>query len=192
MEDVVLDDLELESDKEPDLEYGGFWMRFLAMCIDFLVELPFAALLLWDQYILKTVALTFIGQAGVILYKPILEKMYGATPGKMALGLKVVSETGEPLSWRAAWVRFVPWVPNSVLAIIASVQLATHPEYFMVEGWTETLYLVSESDIENTINWLWMIFLVILSISVAIDDQKRGLHDRWAKTMVVFKRSLEN
>jgi uncharacterized RDD family membrane protein YckC len=43
----------------------------------------------------------FIGLA----YYVVMEKVSGGTLGKMALGLKVVKESGEPLDWGASLIR---------------------------------------------------------------------------------------
>ncbi|HYI15070.1 MAG TPA: RDD family protein [Thermomicrobiales bacterium] len=40
-----------------------------------------------------------------LAYYPVMEKMYGASLGKMAMGLKVVTESGQPLDWGAAIIR---------------------------------------------------------------------------------------
>ena len=45
----------------------------------------------------------FIGLA----YYVVMEKVSGGTLGKMALGLKVVKESGEPLDWAASLIRNV-------------------------------------------------------------------------------------
>ncbi|MFQ5745110.1 MAG: RDD family protein [Acidobacteriota bacterium] len=39
------------------------------------------------------------------LYWPTCEALWGATPGKLALGLRVCSSNGGPVSWKQAWVR---------------------------------------------------------------------------------------
>ena len=40
-----------------------------------------------------------------LAYYPVMEKVYGASLGKMVMGLKVVTETGQPLDWSAAIIR---------------------------------------------------------------------------------------
>jgi uncharacterized RDD family membrane protein YckC len=45
-----------------------------------------------------------------ILYFPVLEKLYGQTIGKWALGIVVVRENGARLRWRDAIIRRIPFV----------------------------------------------------------------------------------
>jgi uncharacterized RDD family membrane protein YckC len=44
---------------------------------------------------------------GVLLYFPIMERYFGATLGKLALGLRVVREDGSPLDWQSSILRNV-------------------------------------------------------------------------------------
>jgi uncharacterized RDD family membrane protein YckC len=47
----------------------------------------------------------FVFFAIAIAYYIVMEKMWGATLGKKAMGLKVVKEDGAPLDWQASIVR---------------------------------------------------------------------------------------
>lgn len=116
------------------VEYAGFWVRFAAAFVDGLILAAVGWLMPGDGWQLQ-----YLVQAA---YAICFVALKGATPGKMALGIKVISADGEPLSWG-----------KSVLRYVAS----------LVSG----------------------LILFIGYIMVAFDDQKRGLHDRIAKTYVV-------
>ena len=45
-----------------------------------------------------------------IAYFPVLEKLYGQTLGKWAMGIVVVRENGGTLRWRDAIIRRIPFV----------------------------------------------------------------------------------
>jgi uncharacterized RDD family membrane protein YckC len=45
-----------------------------------------------------------------LLYYPVLEKLYGQTVGKWAMGIVVVRENGATLRWRDAIIRRIPFV----------------------------------------------------------------------------------
>jgi len=104
------------------LDYAGFWIRFMAKIIDGLIVgvifgIPFALFIFrgllsgsppnlqnWMSYltaapwqILET--LVSVVYAGFFLGK------FGATPGKMAMGLKVVTPEGAPISYGRAFGR---------------------------------------------------------------------------------------
>lgn len=60
-------------------------------------------------------------------YHVVFEGTTGRTPGKLALGIEVVGEDGEPCGYRAATVRtlarFVDFLPVAYLAAFASMGL---------------------------------------------------------------------
>jgi len=98
------------------LVYAGFWIRFLAKMIDGIIQSVFLMIpmiivtvylmrnaaapgsdpttLIWLQVIYQLVALVFgVGYSTFFLGK------WGATPGKMVCGLKVVKADGTPLTY---------------------------------------------------------------------------------------------
>jgi uncharacterized RDD family membrane protein YckC len=140
------------------LDYAGFWIRFGAIAIDWLI--------LWVVNMLLFIPLGFLfptpseeNPFAVLSVMPILMLVqyaipaaydiwfvgkYGATPGKMACKLKVVVEDGGQVTYlRALGRHFAKWLSSMILAI----------------GF----------------------------IMAAFDDQKRTLHDRICETRVVRK-----
>jgi uncharacterized RDD family membrane protein YckC len=129
--------------------YGGFWIRFLALIIDgiilavvtTIIRLPlglaiggvglglgrnpepaqvFAAL----PAILSLAGLSFLIQVGVSLaYEMYFLSTKGATPGKMALGLKVTTANGGPISLGLAagryFAKILSWITFCIGFIIA-------------------------------------------------------------------------
>ena len=134
--------------------YGGFWMRFGARMIDGIVLgvplLIIAALvipnLIRTQGAVSTPALGGIAAFGVTLflgyfvvlicYEVLFLRYRGATPGKMACGLRVVRSDGSGLGWGAAIGRFVMWnvvtsgIPylNFILMLISVIMMGTDDE----------------------------------------------------------------
>lgn len=80
--------------------YSGFWRRFVAAFLDGLIMLIPAWLL--------GILVPYVG--GVILgllYKPVFEaSALKGTPGKAMMGMVVVSETGERLTLKQAYIRY--------------------------------------------------------------------------------------
>jgi uncharacterized RDD family membrane protein YckC len=63
-----------------------------------------------------------------IVYFPYMEKTRGATVGKMALGLKVVTESGAPLEWGAAILRLILKIVDSLFAcLVGAILIWTSP-----------------------------------------------------------------
>jgi uncharacterized RDD family membrane protein YckC len=86
------------------LQYAGFWMRLLAAIIDGIilgVVQAVVGLVISDP--LASFGFNFLVSFGYTVGFWIAE---GATPGKMAVGCKIVSEDGEPLSGGQAIGRY--------------------------------------------------------------------------------------
>jgi uncharacterized RDD family membrane protein YckC len=118
--------------------YGGFWIRFVAQFLDgFLqeiVRIPIALLLLGAAVLPFR---TYSGTAGnptaftaalftvyfitfmiACLYEVIMIRQFGATLGKMAVGVKVVRTDGSGISWGISIGRyFMKLVSGFILAI---------------------------------------------------------------------------
>src|ERR1700730_6041465 len=134
--------------------YGGFWIRFGARMIDVIVlgvPLLLLAALLIPNLIraqrsgsnsapagFAAFGLTFFLCYFVLLicYEVLFLKYRGATPGKMACGLKVVRSDGSSLQWGTSIGRFVMWnlvtsgIPylNFILMLISGIMTGTDGE----------------------------------------------------------------
>lgn len=72
--------------------------------------------------------------AGVVIaivslaYYPVMEKVYGASIGKMVMGLKVVTETGAPLDWSAAIIRTLLRIVDGLFGyLVGAILVWTSP-----------------------------------------------------------------
>jgi uncharacterized RDD family membrane protein YckC len=84
-----------------------------------------------------------------------------ATPGMRALGLEVTSVDGRRIPITAALIRwFLLTIPVGNLAVV----------------------LPSAGDVVSLLVLLWW---VVLLVTTAMDPGRRGLHDRWAGTIVI-------
>jgi uncharacterized RDD family membrane protein YckC len=147
--------------------YAGFWIRVVAYIVDaiilWIIQLPISLVLGVvmgmasaaagddpSQSLMIVIPIQILNIAISILipllYSVIFIVKKGATPGKMAVGIKVINADGnEKISVGKAFGRY--------FAKILS----------------------------------WIIFGIGF-IMIAFDDQKRGLHDRICKTLVVYKK----
>jgi uncharacterized RDD family membrane protein YckC len=134
--------------------YGGFWIRFGARFIDGLVlGVPLITLfallmpnLIKTQGNLPNQAIAGIAAFSVtfflfyfivvICYEVLFLRYRGATPGKMACGLRVVRSDGNSLGWGTSIGRFVMWnvvtsgIPylNFILILISGIMAGTDSE----------------------------------------------------------------
>ena len=143
------------------MEYGGFWLRFLAKMVDtiilsmagFVMGLVVGGIMatrtgkeLGWAYILMQVFLMLFGMVTSAAYTIGFVGKFGATPGKMACGLKIVRPDGRPLTYGRACGRFFA-------------------------------------------EWLSGMTLYVGYIMVGFDREKRALHDHICDTRVVRSRS---
>ncbi len=117
------------------MRYGGFWIRFVARLIDgvalsvvgWIIELPFLFLIpsrIQNPTELPTRMLGVLGLVALlnlvvaVAYEAYFLTTRGATPGKMAFGLKVIRTDGEKISKGLAIGRhFATYVSSMTLSI---------------------------------------------------------------------------
>jgi uncharacterized RDD family membrane protein YckC len=153
--------------------YGGFWIRFLARFIDGLIlMIPsivvivlvvgtsfFESIISGDVSSIMQTAPMFI-VAGLInaamyaAYESFTTSSYGGTPGKLALGLRVILLDGSMLSLQQALIRHLIYAAGGIIGSVIPFA---------------TLWYLADN------------------IPAAFDPEKRALHDRIAKTLVVKK-----
>lgn len=120
--------------------FAGFWIRVLAAVLDeflrqsakvilvsaFMKLLPEAAGPSWTFGISLFAGL--LGRALDMLYETWFVGKFGATPGKMACGLRVVRPDGSPLSYPRALARYWAKVLNFFTLMIGFVMIAFDEE----------------------------------------------------------------
>lgn len=102
------------------MTYAGFWKRFAAVLLDFAVLLIPMIALNW--------AIPYVGSVVLaIFYFPVFESSsLQATPGKYWMGLKVLNEDGQTLSFPRAVARFfLKYVSSMLLMMGYLMQLFT-------------------------------------------------------------------
>ncbi len=137
--------------------YAGFWIRFVARLIDgiivgignAIIRIPIMLMfglgvgglgrgaglgeerggLLFGPAMAGVLAIsTVIGIAIGVAYEVYFLSAHGATPGKMALGLKVIRADGGPISPMLALARhFAEWV-SAIILLIGYIMAAFDPE----------------------------------------------------------------
>jgi len=121
-----------------EFDYGGFWIRFLAKIIDglvmtvanFVLTLPFGLVAPPDESVALAVALSmfFISVTIPIAYTTFLVGRFGATLGKMALGLKIVRSDGDRVSYLRALGRYFAEILSALILYIGYIMAAFDDE----------------------------------------------------------------
>lgn len=125
--EVILDHDESEN---RNYNYAGFWIRFVAALIDgiavfvivSIIKLLFGMDILdRDWYSSGQLISTVIG---VIYYAYFESSEKQATPGKMALGIKVIGEDGGRISFMNALGRYFAKILSAVILCIGYIMAA--------------------------------------------------------------------
>jgi len=131
----------------PLTHFAGFWMRLLARMIDgFILSIPTIVLVVPLAIMLGLAArparlfpfgpaalmmqgvLMLIGWAVGATYETYFVSTRGATPGKMALGLKIVRSDGSPISTGLAFGRYLAHLLSGYLLGIGYIMAAFDAE----------------------------------------------------------------
>jgi uncharacterized RDD family membrane protein YckC len=178
------DSLSPDAALSADVRYAGFWIRVGAALVDLLVTVPIFVVFLF----IPSPAVFLLGIILLLAYKPVMEGSFGATLGKMALGLRVVDKA------------FVKIGPTSALIRAAIFIVSSVPSYFTyykmkVAGIALTdvealqAFQAANKSLQYMGNALSVVALVAC-VWVAFNARKRGLHDMLADSFVVYKESL--
>jgi uncharacterized RDD family membrane protein YckC len=108
--------------RELALEYAGFWIRLGAGVIDLLIlgsvsgviAYFFPALIVW---VTSGVAISIVYWLGFWVWR-------GQTPGKMAVGVKVIRTDSSPVKWQCAICRCLGYVVSAITLFIGFIWVA--------------------------------------------------------------------
>jgi len=171
--------------------YAGFWRRFGAFWIDFIVLLPLMgiAYVFGEQTRLFQLYWFIPGLAFGLWYHVYLVVRYGGTPGKLFLTIRVAMTDGSPVTTKAAILRysvlFVLSVLSSLALLLAALRM-TDAEYFSLAYMTraERMVMIAPSwyQVVNVLThvWIWSEFITMLS-----NKKRRAIHDFMAGTIVI-------
>jgi uncharacterized RDD family membrane protein YckC len=174
------------------LNYAGFWRRFGALWLDFIILIPLLALSWWGNQHFRLFDLYYFIPRHMfwLFYEVYLVRRYGGTPGKRMLGISVRKTDGSPVGYREALLRYLP---GALLGALVSIGLI-----YAELSFTDAAYAsLSFSERLKQINALvpaWYepshIALQIWTFSELIvmltNRKRRALHDFIAGTIVVL------
>jgi uncharacterized RDD family membrane protein YckC len=108
--------------KEFALEYAGFWIRLGAGVIDLLVlgfiagimAYFFPALIIW---VTTGLVISVAYLLGFWVWR-------GQTPGKMAVGVKIIRTDSSPIKWQCVLYRFLGYIVSVVTLFIGFIWVA--------------------------------------------------------------------
>jgi uncharacterized RDD family membrane protein YckC len=105
-----------------------------------------------------------IGVVNTLVYFGVFETLYGASPGKAVLRMRVVMEDGSPCTWQAALVRgaFRFW-DGLLLGVPGMASMQAPLNQRSGDQYAHTLVLdASHASIQSQRDWIW--FLAALAL----------------------------
>jgi uncharacterized RDD family membrane protein YckC len=159
-------------------KYQTFFPRFVALLIDGFIMLPLAILDDWfRQAEFPPLFFYFwipLSTLVAPVYMLLMHGFYGQTLGKMAMNVKVLDVTEEPITFAQATRREIPQlIFNGAAIYMGIVFLGQNPESEGVKSMTENLMRVSA---------IWGLADIL---TFAFSAKRRALHDLLAGTVVV-------
>ncbi len=187
MQNLSLDSEMTLDEVDSNVKYAGFWIRVGASLLDLLAYSPVLLLYFYNLMAFKSLGLQLLVFLFLFLYKPFMEYRYGATLGKMAVGIKVIGIDYRPISLQQATLRYVPWMFSQAVSVYVIVELFRHHTFPYSTTFAEIAYL--QNKVTPTF-WNSIASLINLGacITVAFTTEKQGLHDLLAKTFCVYKK----
>lgn len=140
------------------LKSAGFWTRFWAYLIDLIVISAVTAITVkpvfyftgWEDFKIVYIApYGFVTSLVFYGYFVIMTKFWGQTVGKMVLGIRVISENGEPLNWQT--VLFREWIGRfiSVTVKLLYLVVAFTPKHKAIHDYIADTRVVHEGTYEK-------------------------------------------
>jgi uncharacterized RDD family membrane protein YckC len=124
--------------------YGGFWIRVCARFIDAIILITAQAsiaLFFFGRFgaeffpsamrsasVGPRMGFQFFAYAIAVAYEAGFLRYRGATPGKMALGLKVVRSNGASLGWGVSFGRYFMQIVSGLILLIGYIMVAFDSE----------------------------------------------------------------
>jgi uncharacterized RDD family membrane protein YckC len=176
---------------DDSLRYAGFWPRLGSLLLDLAIQLPLGGMVLWaDRYSrLFEVYYLLPGALFGVFYSVYLVQRFGATPGKLVMGIRIRKLDGEPVGYLEAFIRYLP---DFVFSLAMSVALIV-PLLHMSDAEYRSLSFLGHYQrltdlappwyrpLQTAQNiWVWGELIVLLT-----NRKRRALHDFIAGTVVV-------
>lgn len=158
---------------EQNVRYAGFWIRFVAQIVDgiiyfMIIFIPSFGLGVASEvfeFKLTTPILMAVGILSAVLYwlyqSLFISSKYMATPGKMAVGIKVIDSEGNRVSFSRATMRYIV---KGGIGDVGSIL-----------GYLLTLFNVL------------LLVNIVRPLLIPFNEKKQALHDMVAGTFVVYK-----
>ena len=164
--------------------FASLGIRLAAAFIDVLVYMPVAAFGVYNLVTYKSFGLDLLVNLFPLFYKPLMEWKYGATLGKMAVNVKVISTSSLNISLDQALARFAPFFLYLGVIIMSNYHLFADPAFAAADHLEAVAELQQKSQFTGVSSFAS--FVMIFSILFIITNPfRQGVHDKLARTYCI-------
>jgi len=175
---------------EADIRYSTFWERFGASLLDGFIMLGVTMPLTYFNITSwKIPSLYILIGLFTLLYKPFLEYRYGATWGKMIVGIEVVGHSFEKITLKEELRRVSFYLIPSLLQHVLTLVTYYSSAFLSTRDYQEfNSYIVASNPSILWLNGIVFILLIVDTITFFSTNPNRALHDIYAGTYVIEKK----
>lgn len=172
---------------EAEVKFATFWPRLGAGFLDGIIILLFTVPITYFNITNWKIPSVYILTCLIsIPYKPLMEYRYGATLGKMAVGLKVVGRNFDKVTWKEEMRRVSFYLIPSIFTAFLELRNYFSADFISIKDYREyNQYIVSSNPAISWLNGIIIILLVADCITFFSNFQRRALHDVYAGTYVI-------
>ncbi len=165
---------------------AGFWIRVGAHLVDALIFSPVIIVSFWNMLSFKSTTLLVLLHLPGLLYKPLMESLFGATLGKMSCKIKVIDGHCKKLSLFDAFVRSLPFILSAGITLVSQVLWFSSPQFQSVTSFVE-LSQSKQGGYLDMMGSVVGILVLIDCVFAAFTFRKRALHDMLAESYCVYR-----
>ncbi len=175
---------------EAEIVFAKFWTRFGAFMTDGLITIIIILPVTYFNVIQWKVPWVFILTSIItIVYKPFMEYRYGATLGKMAVGIKVVGHQFQKVTLQEELRRVSFYLVPSIIQQILTLKFYFSDQLNAIHQYKDyNDFIVSTNPALYILNIIVIFLLVADTITFFSNNQNRSLHDIYAGTYVIENR----
>ena len=177
--------------------YAGFWVRVAASLLDFIILLPIMGLVLYVSSISKSAYLYILipNLLFGLAFHVLLVKMYGGTPGKLIMGLKIIQKNSDDIDWKASFYRYSVEFIIAILGVYVmflTLNQIDDSTYSSLGFFKRAQYMSTINPLPTKIqSWISIAWSVIGAIVLISNSRKRATHDFIAGTVVIKSICLD-
>jgi uncharacterized RDD family membrane protein YckC len=175
---------------EADIVFAKFWTRFGAMLIDGLITIIIILPVTYFNVIQWKIPWIYIVSSLItIIYKPFMEYEYGATLGKMAVGIQVVGHQFQKVTLKEELRRVSFYLVPNIIQQVLTLKFYFSNQLISVKQYKDyNDFIVSTNPALYILNIIVICLLIADTITFFSNNQNRSLHDLYAGTYVIEKR----